>query len=51
MINRSATSHPVVQLLDVLDEVSEELQCEKNVEAGSMGEVHEIIEEFQESPQ
>ena len=49
--NRPVTSQAVVQLLDVLDEVTEELQCEESVEeATSMEEVQEIVEEFQEFP-
>ena len=51
-INRPATSQAVVQLLDMLDEVTEELQCEENIEeSGLMVEVCEIVKEFQESPQ
>ena len=38
-----------MQLLDVLDKVTEELQCEEGIEAGMMEEVHEILKEFQES--
>ena len=50
-VNRPVTSQAVVQLLDVLDKVTEELQCKENMEeAGSMEEVHEIVEEFQEFP-
>ena len=49
--NRPVTSHAVVQLLDVLDEVTEELQCEESMEkVSSIEEVHEIAKEFQESP-
>ena len=49
--NRPVTSHAVVQPLDVLDEVTEELQCrESTEEASSMDEVHEIVKEFQEPP-
>ena len=51
-VNRPVTSQVVVQLLDVLDKVTEELQCEKSVEeANSMEEDHEIFKEFQKSPQ
>ena len=50
--NRPVTSKVVVQLLDVLDKVTEELQGKESTEeANSMEEIHEIIEELQESPQ
>ena len=40
-----------MQLLDMIDEVTEELQCEEGIEeSNSMEEVHEIVEEFQEPP-
>ena len=48
--NRPFTSQAVVYLLDLLDEVTEEVQCEESMEEASIMEVHEIIEEFQESP-
>ena len=48
-INRPATSMAVIQLFDVLDKVNEEMWCKKNVEVDLMGEVHEIVEEFQDS--
>ena len=51
-VNRPVTSQAVVQLLDVLDKVTEKIQCEECVEeADPMEEVHEIVEEFQKSPQ
>ena len=51
-VNRPVPSQVVVQLLDVIDEVTKELQCEESVEeASSKKKVHEIVEEFQESPQ
>ena len=35
----------------MLDEVTEEFQCEESMEeAGSIEEVHDIVKEFQESP-
>ena len=44
-VNRPATSQAVVQLLEVLDEVTEELQCEESTEeANSVEEVHETAE-------
>ena len=50
--NRPVTSQAIVQLLNVLDEVTEELQCKESVEETSkMEEVHEIVKDFQESPQ
>ena len=50
--NKSVTSQAVVQLLDILDEVTEEVQCEESAEeASAMEGVHEIDKEFQESPQ
>ena len=40
--NRPVTSQAVVQLLDMLDKVTEELQCEESMEeASSMEKVHE----------
>ena len=46
-INRLVTSQAVVQLLNVLDEVTEEMQCEESIEeANLMVEVHELVEEF-----
>ena len=51
-VNRPVTSQAVVQLLDVLNKGIEKLQCEESIEeADSLEEVHEIVEEFQESPQ
>ena len=50
-VNRPATSQAAVQLLDVLDYVTEELQCEESVEVDSMEEVHETVKECQDSPQ
>ena len=51
-VNRPVTSQAVVQLLGVLDKVTEELQCEESLkEANSIEEVHEIVKGFQESPQ
>ena len=48
---RPVTSQTVVQLLDVLDNVTENLQCKESMEEASlMEEVHEIVKEFQESP-
>ena len=45
--HRLVTHQEVVQLLDMIDE---ELQCEETTqEANSMKEVHEIVEEFQDS--
>ena len=50
-VTRPVTSQAVVQLHDVLDKVTEELQCEESVEeANSVEEVHEIVEDYQESP-
>ena len=50
--NIPVTSQALVQLLDVLDEVTQELQCKESTEeASSVAEVHEIVKEFQESPQ
>ena len=50
--NKPVTSQVVVQLLDVIDEVTEELQCKGNTEeANSMEEIHEIVDKFQELPQ
>ena len=49
--NRPVTNQAVVQLLDILDEVTEELQCKEGAEeANPMEEVFEIVKEFQESP-
>ena len=40
-----------MQLLGMLDDITEELHCKESVEeASSMEEVHEIVKEFQESP-
>ena len=51
-VNRPITSQAVVQLLDELDKVTEELQCKESIEeANLMEKVHEIVKEFQESPQ
>ena len=51
-VNRHVTSQAVVQLLDFLDEFTEELQCKENIEeVDSMEKVHKIIKEFQEFPQ
>ena len=51
-INRPVTSQAVEELLDVLDKVTEELQCKESIEeVDLMEEVHKIIEEFQESLQ
>ena len=51
-VSRPVTSQTVVQLLDVLDEVTEELQCKESVEEFNLvEEVHEIVEEFQDSSQ
>ena len=36
-INRSATSQAVEQLLDVLDKVTKEMQCEENIEEADSG--------------
>ena len=48
-INRPVTSQVVVQLLNVLDEVTEEIQCEEIAEeANSVEEVLEIAEQFQD---
>ena len=48
---RPVNFQAVVQLLDVLDEATEELQCEESVEeADPMEEVHKIVKEFQDSP-
>ena len=50
--NRPVTSQVVVQMPNVLDEVTEELQCKESAEeTSSMEEVHEIVKEFQESHQ
>ena len=50
-VNRPVISQAVVQLLDVQDKVTEELQCEESMEeADSMEEVHEIVKEFQDFP-
>ena len=50
-INRPATSQAVVQLLDVLDEVTEELQCKESIEeVDLMEEVYEIVKISQKSP-
>ena len=50
-INGPVTSQVIVQLLDVLDEVAEELQCKENVkEVDLLEEVHEIVKKLQESP-
>ena len=44
-------SQAVVHLLDAIDEVKGELQCEEtSEEANSVKEVHEIVEESQEPP-
>ena len=49
--NRPVTSQAVVQLLDVLDKLTEDLQCKESVEeAYSIKEVHEIVKEFQKFP-
>ena len=51
-VNRPVTSQAVVQLLDVLDKVTEGLQCKESMEeVALMEEVHEIVKEFQESAQ
>ena len=51
-VNRPVTRQAVVQLCDVLDEVTEKLEYEESTEeAGSVEEVHEIVKEFQNSPQ
>ena len=50
-VNRPVTSKAVVQLLDVIEEVTGELQCEGSVEETDlMDEIHESFKEFQESP-
>ena len=49
--NRPVTSQAVVQLLDVLDEITERIQCEESAEeTNSVEEVHDIAKQFQESP-
>ena len=49
--NRPVTSQAVVQLFDMPDVVSEELQCKESIEeARSVEKVHKIVKEFQESP-
>ena len=51
-VNKPVTSQVVVHLLHMLDEVTEELQWEESMEEpSSVEKVHEIVEEFQESPQ
>ena len=46
-VNRPVTSQAEVQLLDVLDEDTEELQCEESIEdTNLMEEVHETVKEF-----
>ena len=51
-VNRATTSQAVVQMLDIQDEVTEEMQCKKSVEeVDQVEKVHEIVKEFQESPQ
>ena len=48
-VKRYVTSQAAVKLLDVLDEVTEELQCKDSMEeVDSVEEVHEIVKEFQE---
>ena len=50
--NRPVTIQVVVQLLDMLDEITEELHCQECMEeASSMEEVNEIVKEFQDSTQ
>ena len=51
-VSGPVTNQAVVQMLDVLYVVTEALKCEESVkEANSIEEVHEIVKEFQESPQ
>ena len=50
-VNRPVTSQADIQLLNVQDDITEELQCKESIEeANLMEEVHKIVEEFQESP-
>ena len=51
-VNRPTTRQAVVQLLDVLDKRTKEMQWEESIEeVNSMEEVHKIVDVFQESSQ